>query len=154
MFGSGGWLARDGPSRDRDALPQHLEACNSLRRVRRRRAMAKTTQLVLSLKSKPGVLAGISRALADARVNILSLSAAEAAGRGKIRMTVSNPVVAKRTLRKARIRFVEEPAFAKRLRNKPGALAAPPSRGGAGSLRPRPRPSRTHRRPTLACIRV
>ena len=28
--------------------------------------MAKTTQLVLSLKSKPGVLAGISRALADA----------------------------------------------------------------------------------------
>src|SRR5437870_10782345 len=123
MFGSGGWLARDGPSRDRDALPQHLEACNSLRRVRRRRAMAKTTQLVLSLKSKPGVLAGISRALADARVNILSLSAAEAAGRGKIRMTVNNPVVAKRTLRKARIRFVEEPAFAKRLRNKPGARA-------------------------------
>src|SRR2546426_521547 len=161
MFGSGGWLARDGPSRDRDALPQHLEACNSLRRVRRRRAMAKTTQLVLSLKSKPGVLAGISRALADARVNILSLSAAEAAGRGKIRMTVSNPVVAKRTLRKARIRFVEEPAFAKRLAcAAPGRLGsirargAPPSRGGDGSLRPRPRPSRTHRRPTLACIRV
>ena len=53
--------------------------------------MAKTTQLVLSLKSKVGVLAGISRTLADARVNILSLSAAEAAGRGKIRMVVSNP---------------------------------------------------------------
>src|SRR5438309_7538424 len=123
MFGSGGWLARDGPSRDRDALPQHLEAGSSLRRKRRRRAMAKTTQLVLSLKSKPGVLAGISRSLADARVNILSLSAAEAAGRGKIRMTVSNPVVAKRALRKSRVRFVEEVAFAKRLRNKPGALA-------------------------------
>jgi len=51
--------------------------------------MPKTTQLVLTLQSKPGVLAGISRALADARVNILSLSAAEAAGRGKIRMIVS-----------------------------------------------------------------
>jgi len=85
--------------------------------------MAKTTQLVLSLKSKPGVLAGISRSLADARVNILSLSAAEAAGRGKIRMTVSNPVVAKRALRKSRVRFIEEVAFAKRLRNKPGSLA-------------------------------
>jgi hypothetical protein len=84
--------------------------------------MAKTTQLVLSLKSKPGVLAGISRALSDARVNILSLSAAEVKGRGKIRMTVNNPVVAKRALRKARVRFVEEVAFAKRLRNKPGAL--------------------------------
>jgi hypothetical protein len=85
--------------------------------------MPKTTQLVLTLQSKPGVLAGISRALADARVNILSLSAAEAAGRGKIRMIVSNPTAAKRTLRKARIRFVEEAAFAKRLHNKPGALA-------------------------------
>jgi hypothetical protein len=85
--------------------------------------MPKTTQLVLTLQSKRGVLAGISRALADARVNILSLSAAEAAGRGKIRMMVSNPAAAKRTLRKARIRFVEEAAFAKRLRNKPGALA-------------------------------
>jgi hypothetical protein len=36
---------------------------------------------------------------------------------------VSNPVVAKRALRKARVRFVVEVAFAKRLRNKPGALA-------------------------------
>jgi hypothetical protein len=85
--------------------------------------MPKTTQLVLSLQSKPGVLAGISKALAAARVNILTLSAAEAAGRGKIRMIVSNPVAARRTLRKARIRFSEEPAFTKRLRNKPGALA-------------------------------
>jgi hypothetical protein len=85
--------------------------------------MPKTTQLVLTLQSKPGVLAGISRVLADARVNILSLSAAEAAGRGKIRMIVSNPTVAKRALRKARVRFVEEAAFAKRLRNKPGSLA-------------------------------
>ena len=85
--------------------------------------MAKTTQLVLSLKSKVGVLAGISRTLADARVNILSLSAAEAAGRGKIRMTVSNPVAAKRALRKSRVRFIEEVAFAKRVRNKPGSLA-------------------------------
>ncbi|HZN50974.1 MAG TPA: hypothetical protein VFD81_10095 [Methylomirabilota bacterium] len=85
--------------------------------------MPKTTQLVLSLQSKPGVLAGISKALAAARVNILTLSAAEAAGRGKIRMIVSNPVAARRTLRKERIRFSEEPAFTKRLRNKPGALA-------------------------------
>ena len=90
--------------------------------------MPKTTQLVLSLRSKPGVLADISKALAAARVNILSLSAAEAAGRGKIRMIVNNPTAAKRTLRKARIRFAEEPAFSKRLANKPGALARVVSR--------------------------
>jgi len=75
--------------------------------------MPKTTQLVLSLRSKTGVLAGISRALADAKVNILSLSAAEAAGRGKIRLVVNKPTIAKRALRKARVRFVEEIAFAK-----------------------------------------
>jgi hypothetical protein len=85
--------------------------------------MPKTSQLVLSLQSKRGVLAGIGRALAEAKVNILSLSAAEAAGRGKIRMVVNKPTLAKRALRKARVRFVEEVAFAKRLSNKPGALA-------------------------------
>jgi hypothetical protein len=85
--------------------------------------MPKTTQLVLSLPSKRGVLAGIGRALAEAKVNIISLSAAEAAGRGKIRMVVNKPTLAKRALRKARVRFAEEVAFAKRLSNKPGALA-------------------------------
>src|SRR5215831_4941737 len=85
--------------------------------------MPKTTQLVLSLQSKRGVLAAIGRALAEAKVNILSLSAAEAAGRGKIRMAVNKPTLAKRALRKARVRFAEEVAFAKRVSNKPGALA-------------------------------
>jgi hypothetical protein len=85
--------------------------------------MAKTTQIVLSLRSKPGVLAKISRTLADAGVNIVALSAAETVGRGKIRLIANNPVKAKRALRKAGYRFVEEPAFAVRLRNKPGTLA-------------------------------
>jgi hypothetical protein len=85
--------------------------------------MPKTIQLVLSLPSKRGVLAGIGRTLADAKVNILSLSAAEAAGRGKIRMVVNKPTLAKRALRKGRVRFSEEVAFTKRVSNKPGALA-------------------------------
>src|SRR5437867_7741359 len=85
--------------------------------------MAKTTQLVLTLQSKPGVLASISRALADARVNIVALSAAESAGRGKIRMVVSDPGGAKRALKKVKYRVSEEPAFAERVGNKPGALA-------------------------------
>ena len=85
--------------------------------------MAKTTQIVLSLQSKPGVLAKVSRSLADAGVNIVALSAAEAVGRGKIRLIANNPVKAKRALRKAGYRFAEEPAFAVRLRNMPGALA-------------------------------
>src|SRR5258705_484699 len=95
--------------------------------------MPKTSQLVLSLPSKRGVLAGIGRALADARVNILSLSAAEAAGRGKIRMGVNKPTLAKRALRKARVRFTEEVAFAKRVSNKPSAHARGGSRISRGN---------------------
>jgi hypothetical protein len=85
--------------------------------------MARTTQLSLRLKSRPGVLAALARTLADAGVNITALSTDGGTGRGQIRMVVNDPVKAKRALRKAKYRFKEEPAFVVRLRNKPGALA-------------------------------
>ena len=56
------------------------------------------------------------------------------AGRGKIRMVVNKPALAKRALRKARVRFVEEVAFAKRLTNKPGALARVADRLARGGV--------------------
>ena len=85
--------------------------------------MPRTTQFTLSLVSRPGVLAALTHTLADAGVNITALCAGDAAGRGKIRVLVNNPARAKRALRRAKYRFAEEPAFAVRLRNKPGALA-------------------------------
>ncbi|MEX2221317.1 MAG: ACT domain-containing protein [Candidatus Rokuibacteriota bacterium] len=85
--------------------------------------MPRTTQLTLSLASRPGTLAAVARTLADAGVNITALSAAETSGRGRIRLLVNNPVQAKRALRKAKYRFSEDPVFALRLRNKSGALA-------------------------------
>ena len=85
--------------------------------------MPRMTQLTLSLVSRPGTLAALARTLADAGVNITALSAAEASGRGKIRLLVNDPVRARRALRKAKYRATEEPAFVLRLRNKPGAIA-------------------------------
>src|SRR5262245_18911286 len=85
--------------------------------------MPRTTQLVLTLRSRPGVLADIARALAEAGVNITALCAGHAAGRGKIRILVNNPVKARRVLRGAGYRPVEEPAFVVRMRNRPGTLA-------------------------------
>ena len=85
--------------------------------------MPRTTQLTVSLKSQPGVLAQLARTLADARVNIVSLAASATSGRGKIRLIVNDPGTAKRALRRARYRVSEEPVFVVRLRNKPGALA-------------------------------
>ena len=60
--------------------------------------MPRTTQLTLSLVSRPGTIAALARTLADAGVNITALSAAEASGRGKIRLLVNDPVRAKRAL--------------------------------------------------------
>ncbi len=85
--------------------------------------MPRATQLTVSLKSKPGVLAQLSKTLADARINIVSLSADAVSGRGKVRVIVNDAVKAKRALRRAKYRFSEEPAFVVRLRNKPGSLA-------------------------------
>jgi hypothetical protein len=85
--------------------------------------MPRTSQLTLSLASKPGALAAVARTLSDAGVNVTALSAAEASGRGKIKLLVNDAVRAKRALRKAKYRVNEEPAFVLRLRNKPGALA-------------------------------
>jgi len=85
--------------------------------------MPRTTQLALSLVSRPGVLATLARTLAEAGVNITAVSAEGGGGRGKIRLLVNDSVRARRALRKAKYRFVEEPAFVMRLRNKPGGLA-------------------------------
>src|SRR5262249_16899345 len=80
--------------------------------------MPKTTQLTLPLQSKPGVLAKVARALADAGVNITALSAGDRGSSGKLRIVVNNPGRAKRALRAAKLRANEEPAFVVRLRNK------------------------------------
>jgi hypothetical protein len=86
--------------------------------------MPRTTQLVLSLESKPGVLAQVSRALAGAGVNITGLCAGEAAGgRGKLRLLVDNPARALEALKAARLRASQEEALAVTLENRPGALA-------------------------------
>lgn len=85
--------------------------------------MPKTSQLTLTLESKPGVLAKISRALAGAGVNITAICAAEAAGRGKIRMVVSDAARAKEALKAAKLRCGEEQALTLTLEDRPGALA-------------------------------
>lgn len=85
--------------------------------------MPKTTQLTLTLESKPGVLAKVARTLADAGINITALNTEGAAGKGKIRLIVSDPARAKEVLKAARYRVAEEPALTLSLEDRPGALA-------------------------------
>src|ERR671918_2596882 len=85
--------------------------------------MPKTTQLIVSLESRPGVLAKLARTLADAGVNIAALCAPEAPGRGKIRLLVGDVSRAKEVLKTAKYRVGEEGAVTVILENRPGTLA-------------------------------
>lgn len=96
--------------------------------------MAKTTQLTVTAESKPGVLAKVSEALGQAGVNIVAVCAGEAAGRGKIRLVVSDPARAKEALTAARIRCGEESALLLSLDDRPGALASVASRLAAAKI--------------------
>ena len=85
--------------------------------------MPRVTQLVLNLQSKPGVLANVADALGRAGVNIEGVCAVETAGRGKIRLLVSDAAKAEAALKAAKIRCGREEAISVSLENRPGALA-------------------------------
>jgi hypothetical protein len=85
--------------------------------------MPKVTQLVLNLQSKPGVLANIAAVIGDGGVNIEGICAAETAGRGKIRILVSDVAKAEAALKAAKIRCGKEDAVGVFLENRPGTLA-------------------------------
>lgn len=84
--------------------------------------MPTTTQLVISGKSKPGVIAQVAQVLGDAKVNIKAFSAPEVIGTGKLRVLVADLGGARAALKAAKIRFTEETALILSLTNKPGAL--------------------------------
>lgn len=84
--------------------------------------MPTTTQLVISGKSRPGVMAQVAQVLGDAKVNIKAFSAPEVTGAGKLRLLVADLEGARAALKAAKIRFAEETALVLSLTNKPGAL--------------------------------
>ncbi|PHX91399.1 MAG: hypothetical protein CK534_00120 [Nitrospirae bacterium] len=84
--------------------------------------MPTTTQLVISGRSKPGVMAEVAQVLGKAKVNIMAFSAPEVTGTGKLRLLVADLEGARVALRGAKIKFAEETALLLSLENKPGAL--------------------------------
>lgn len=87
--------------------------------------MPKVTQLVVTAENKPGVLAHLCAVLAQAGVNIEGVCAApEAAGKGRIRLVVSDPARGETALKQAKVRCSREEAVTLSLENRPGALAA------------------------------
>ena len=82
------------------------------------------TQLNLDVDNEIGALARLCRDLAQRGVNLLALSAPESDGKkGRVRLLVANPQLAKQAMTKAGYKFgVEEVVFVE-IKNRPGALA-------------------------------
>ncbi len=80
-------------------------------------------QYSVFLVNKPGVLAQVTRALADAKVNIVAMTLVDSQEHGVLRVVAANPNLAKETLTKLNLPMTHTDVLCVELSNRPGALA-------------------------------
>ena len=80
------------------------------------------TQLSVFLENKPGHLQSILKILADANINIVTLTIAETSDFGILRMIVNEPEKAKQMLQDAKVTCSITDVLAIELEDKPGSL--------------------------------
>jgi hypothetical protein len=85
--------------------------------------MPKTNQLTVSCENRPGTLAGLTKILSEAKVNIVAFNAGSAGAMGYVQLIVTNPSKAKRVLKANSIPYYEERVLLVKLPNVPGALS-------------------------------
>jgi hypothetical protein len=79
-------------------------------------------QLSVFMENKPGHLQGVLKTLADAHINIVTLTIAETSDFGILRMIVNDPDRAKKVLQESRITCSSTEVLAVELDDKPGSL--------------------------------
>jgi hypothetical protein len=84
--------------------------------------MAIETQLSIFLENRPGRLAELCRALADAQVNIRAFSVHEQADTSVVRLLPSSADKARKVLRGLDLAFSEADVLSVKMPNRPGAL--------------------------------
>ncbi len=82
-----------------------------------------TTQFSVFLVNKPGVLAQVTKALADAKVNIIAMTFVDSQEHGVLRIVVEEPAGARQVLKKLNLPVTETEVLSLELNNNPGALA-------------------------------
>lgn len=80
-------------------------------------------QFTLYLQNRPGVLADVTRRLADKSINIEGISAAAGTDVALVQIVVSNAAKARQMLKQAHIAFTVQDVVVYSLENTPGALA-------------------------------
>lgn len=81
------------------------------------------SQFSVFLVNKPGVLAQVTHALGDAKVNILAMTLVDSQEHGVLRMVVDDPNNAREVLGKLNLPMTETEVLVLDLSNRPGALA-------------------------------
>ena len=85
--------------------------------------MAKAKQLTITVQNRPGTVAEIARALANAKVNILAVLGMAHGDTGTVQVVVNDNRRAKEALSKAGFEVNESAVQQVELSNVPGALA-------------------------------
>ncbi len=80
-------------------------------------------QITVWGRNRPGNLAKIASALAEARINVSGLFASDTHGKSPVRLLVRNAARARAALRWAGLRSSEEPHIVVAMRDRPGQIA-------------------------------
>ena len=81
------------------------------------------TQFSVFLVNKPGVLAQVTRALAEAKVNLVAMTLVDSQEHGVLRFVAENPGKAREVVKKLNLPATETEVLCMELSNRPGALA-------------------------------
>ena len=81
------------------------------------------TQFSVFLVNKPGVLAQVTRALADAKVNVIAMTLVDSQEHGVLRVVAANPDKAHAALSALNLPLTLSDVLCVELSNRPGALA-------------------------------
>src|SRR3954462_1081374 len=80
------------------------------------------TQFSVFLVNKPGVLAQVTRAMGDAKLNILAMTLVDSQEHGVLRVVTDDPAAARQVLSGLNLPMTETDVLCLDLSNRPGAL--------------------------------
>ena len=80
------------------------------------------TQFSIFLVNKPGVLAQVTGALGDAKLNILAMTLVDSQEHGVLRVVTEDPATARQVLTRLNLPMTETEVLCLDLSNRPGAL--------------------------------
>jgi hypothetical protein len=82
-----------------------------------------TAQFSIFLINKPGVLAQLAKALADAKVNIVAMTLVDSQEHGVLRLVSEDAAATREELKRLNLPMTETEVLCLELNNRPGALA-------------------------------